>query len=192
MYLVSPDHFSDTKQLAHPPTSIEKKASHKPAPRHKRKEKKRHVTAKLHPYDKWVMTRKNIKETDVKREALRKEIAKFLGRLLPKHTPLQTFPTKNEPLETSVRTTRHLEKETVPLRPSTSSPSSDVLFGTPKKAVVEIQDDDDDDATEEEEKVKLFSRKHYGAIASPFLSPYLKDSRLLDTQTVSEEKVISL
>ena len=33
-----------------------------------------------------------------------------------------------------------------------------------------------------EEKVKLFSRKKYGEIASPFLSPYLKDSRLLDTQ----------
>ena len=85
-----------------------------------------------------------------------------------------------------MRTPRLLEEEeTIPILPWTSSsPSSDVEFETPNKAVVEIQDDDNDDAdvTEAEEKVKLFSRKHYGEIASSFLSSYLRDTRLLDTQ----------
>ena len=73
-------------------------------------------------------------------------------------------------------------KGTVPVFPSISSSSSDVVFETPKKAIVEIQDDDDDDETEVGEKVKLFGRKHCGEIASPFLTPYLSNTQLLDTQ----------
>ena len=85
------------------------------------------------------MTRKKIEETDVKREALIKEIAKFLGRVLPKHTPLQQqLPiTENEPLETSVRTPPRRLEETVAVLPSTSSssssPSGDIVFKSPKK-----------------------------------------------------------
>ena len=102
MYLVSHDHFhKTTKQLAQPSTSIKKKKEkviHKSNPHHKRK-KKTHVTEKQHSYHKLVMFRKKIEETDLKREALIKEIAKFLGRVLPKHTTLQQLPTKIEPLE---------------------------------------------------------------------------------------------
>ena len=88
MYLVSPDDFRITTQLAQPPTSIKKKkTSRKQPPRYKRK-KKRHVTEKRHSYDKWVMFRKTIEETDVKREALIKEIAEFLGTVLPKKQEL--------------------------------------------------------------------------------------------------------
>lgn len=180
MYLVTPEHFRGTeikKQLAQPPTAPVKKkneVSHKLASHHKQK-KKRHVRENLHPYDKWVMMRESLEEKDLKREALIKEIAKFLGKVLPKNVPLQTFPTKNEHLETSVRAPE------IPVLPSTSASSSpstsDVIFETPKKKpVVEIRDDDDD------EQAKLYSRQHYGEIASPFLSPYVKDSRLLDTQ----------
>ena len=88
------------------------------------------------------MTRKNIEEAGVRREALIKEIAKFLERVLPKHTsPLQKqqLPvTEKEPLETSVQTPppRRLEEEqTVAVLPSTSSssPSDDTVFETPKK-----------------------------------------------------------
>ena len=84
------------------------------------------------------MTRKKIEETDVRREALRKEIAKFLERVLPKHTPLQQqlFITEKEPLETSVQTPppRRLEEETVAVFSYTSSsPSGDIAFETPKK-----------------------------------------------------------
>ena len=57
--------------------------------------------------------------------------------------------------------------ETVLVVPSTSSPSSDVVFETSEKTIVQIHDDDDDN--EVEEKVKLFVRKHYVERASPFL-----------------------
>ena len=152
MYLVSsPDHFhkKTTNRLAQLPTtnntSIKNKnANHKPATRHKRQKKKRRgrVSKKLHQYDKWIMTRKKIEETAVRREALIKEIAKFLERVLPKQTLLQQqLPvTEKEPLETSVQTSpppRRLEEEeeAVAVLPSTSSssPSGDTVFETPKK-----------------------------------------------------------
>jgi len=162
MYLVSsPDHFhkkSTKKQrLAQLPTTTSIKNNknannnnHKNrATRHKRqkKNKKKRVSKKLHPYDKWIMTRKKIEETGVRREALIKEIAKFLERVLRKHTsPLQQqqqkLPlTEKEPItETSVQTLpppRRLEEdEVVAVLPSTSSSSSplgDTVFETPKK-----------------------------------------------------------
>ena len=77
MFLVSSDHFRNTTQPAQPPTSIKKKASRKPPLHHKLK-KKRNVIQK-HPYDKWVMFRKKVEETDIKREALIKEIANIFG-----------------------------------------------------------------------------------------------------------------
>ena len=162
MYLVSsPDHFHHkktakqitTNKLPTTTTSIENKNAnnnnnHKNrAPRNKRqkKNKKRRVSKKLHPYDKWLMTRKKIKETGVRREALIKEIANFLERVLPKHTPFQQqqLPvTEKEPItETSVQTSplppRRLEEEeeAVAVLPSTSSSPSDdtIVFETPKK-----------------------------------------------------------
>lgn len=135
MYLVSPDHFRDTnKQLA---PSV-KASPVKQVSRHKRK--------KLHPYDKWIMMRKKIEEKDVKREALIKEIARFLERVLPAPLPI-----KDEPLETSVR-------------PKVEAIPSDVVFETPKR------------------KLDVDNDRPYGEIASPFLSPYVKGSRMLDTQ----------
>ena len=122
----------------------------------------------------------------MKREALIKEITKFLGRVLPKNAPLSTVPSIKTEHEVRTTTTPRQLEEVIPVLPSTSStPSSDVILETPKRAVVEIQESDDDDNAdllETEEKIKLFSKKQYGTLASPFLSPYLKDSRLLDTE----------
>ena len=89
------------------------------------------------------MTRNKIEETAVRREALIKEIAKFLERVLPKQTTpfqKQQLPvTEKKPLETSVQSPqpRRLEEEeeTVAVLPSTSSssPSDDTVFETPQK-----------------------------------------------------------
>ena len=116
----------------------------------------------------------------MKRDALIKEIAEFLGKVLPKHISHQHLSPKIEPSDLGVQTPRRPEKETVPVFPSTSSPSSDVVFET-LKIVVEIKEDDDDD-TDIDAEVKIFGRKHYGEIASPFFSAYLSNTRLLDTQ----------
>jgi hypothetical protein len=180
------------KQKQQPKTSIKKKkkASRKQPPRHKHKNKKTtRVTGKLHPLDEWFAYRKKMEESALKREALINEISKFLGRVLPKHAPLSTVPPsiKTEPDVRTVTTPtpRHLE-EVIPVLPSTSStPSSDVIIETPRRAVAEIQDSGDEgngDLAETEAKIQLFSKKQYGPLASPFLSPYLKESRLLDTE----------
>ena len=216
MYLVSQDHVRDTKQLTRPPsasppasstknepsrkqkqpkTSIKKKtnktkASRKQPPRHKHKKKKTtRVTEKLHPLDAWIAYRKKMEESALKRKALINEISKFLGRVLPKHAPLSTVPPsiKPEPDVRTVAPTPRQVEDVIPVLPSTSStPSSDVIIETPKRAVVaELQDSGDDDTSdlaETEAKIQLFSKKQYGPLASPFLSPYLKESRLLDTE----------
>ena len=93
MYLVSPDHFRNTAQPAQPPTSVKKKTSRKPPLHHKRK-KKRQVIEKQHPYDKWFMFRKKIEETNMKREALIKEISEFLGRVLRKNYHFNSYLSK--------------------------------------------------------------------------------------------------
>ena len=185
-----------SRKQKQPKTSIKKKnnktkASRKQPPRHKHKKKKTtRVTETLHPLDEWIAYRKKMEESALKREALINEISKFLGRVLPKHAPLSTVPPSTIKTEPDVRTvapTPRQFEEAIPVLPSTSStPSSDVIIETPKRAVVaEIQDSGDDDngnLAETEAKIQLFSKKQYGPLASPFLSPYLKESRLLDTE----------
>ena len=75
MYLDSSDNFHYTAQP--PPTNEKKKIGRKLSLRNKRNNNNRRVTEKQHPYDKWVMYREKVEHTDVKREALIKEIAEF-------------------------------------------------------------------------------------------------------------------
>ena len=56
-------------------------------------------------------------------------------------------------------------------------------FTKPKFEITTDEDDDDDDDDDDdvvEDEVKYFSRKHFGEIASPYLTPYLYNRRFLD------------
>jgi hypothetical protein len=71
--------------------------------------------------------------------------------------------------------------------PSTSSSTlpPDVLYETPKStSSVEIQSDDDDTDVSPEiaEHVRQFGTKHFGELASPYLTPYVYNKRFLDKQ----------
>ena len=112
MYLVSSNKFHNTSE---PPPSYQKtkKKSRKLLVKNTRKNKKDHS------YDKWVKFRGKIQETNVQREALIKEIAKFLRKVLPTETVQQQVSGDN------------------------------IYVETPKKAFVEIKDDDGEGDVEE-------------------------------------------
>jgi hypothetical protein len=70
MYLVSSDKFP--------------RAEPTPSYGETKKSRKLRLKKQQHPYDKWVRFRERIRETNIKREALIKEIAEFLRKVLPK------------------------------------------------------------------------------------------------------------
>jgi hypothetical protein len=70
--------------------------------------------------------------------------------------------------------------------PSTSR-SEEEVFVTPRRSVrfetgdTETEDDDDDDdANTIDENVRQYGQQHFGALASPYLTPYLYNRRFLD------------
>ena len=89
MYLVSVDKYHKTSQ--HPPPSYgktNKKKSKKPLVTNTRQNKKQHS------YDKWVKLRERIQDTNVQREAIIKQIAQLLRKVLPTDTLHQRVPPK--------------------------------------------------------------------------------------------------
>ena len=80
MYLVSADKYH--KPLQHPTPSYGKtnKKSKKPLVTNTRQNKKQH------PYDMWFKLRERIQETNVQRQAIIKQIAELLRKLLPTDT----------------------------------------------------------------------------------------------------------
>ena len=77
MYLVSADKYNNISQTPPPPSPsyVKTKTKSRKLPLKKRRQ---------HPYDKWVRFRERIQETNIKREALIKEFAEFLKKVLPK------------------------------------------------------------------------------------------------------------
>jgi hypothetical protein len=179
MYLVSADKYHKPSQ--HPPPSngkTNKKKSKKPLVTNTRQNKKQH------PYDKWVKFRERIHETNDQREAIIKQIAELLRKVLPTDTLHQRVSPKRDrsPSLIDTQIPQQVAKDTVLVLPSPSSTGDDVYVETPKKTVVEIDDDNGEGEGDVEGSLKSFGRKHYGEIASPFLGPYLSNTRMLDTQ----------
>ena len=180
MYLVSADKYHKPSQQPAPSYGkTNKKKSKKPLVTNTRQNKKQH------PIDKWVKFRERIHETNVQREAIIKQIAELLRKVLPTDTLHQRVSPKRDrsPSLKGTQTPQQVEKDTVLVLPSPSSTGDNVYVETPKKTVVEIEDDDNGEGEGDvEESLKSFGRKHYGELASPFLGPYLSNTRMLDTQ----------
>jgi hypothetical protein len=142
-----------------------------------------------HPYDKWVATRGKIAEAAVERRALIKVIADFIKVVLPNTTLTQkVYTPKRESAELGTQTVENLA--TPPPLPSTSS-AGEVVYeaqtspvgtaGLPTAAYA-ADDDDDDVRVVSDGDVRTFSRKSFGAIASPYLSPYVHKRGVLDAE----------
>jgi hypothetical protein len=178
MYLVSPDYLNKNERTPHSTTlqQISPLQSTKYKTRDHVKKKK-----PQHPYDKWVAMRGEIAEAAVERRALIKAIADFIKEVLPDATLTQKVDTpKRDSAELGTQTVQNLATP-LPLPSNTSagkvvyetqtSPVSTRYAGPPTLA---SDDDDDDDAgVIIEGDVCTFARKSFGAIASPYLSPYV-------------------
>jgi len=130
LYLVSVDKYHKTSQ--HPPPSYgktNKKKSKKPLVTNTRQNKKQHS------YDKWVKLRERIQDTNVQREAIIKQIAQLLRKVLPTDTLHQRVSPKRDRSLSFIgtQTPQQIEKDTELVLPSPSSTGDDVYVETPKK-----------------------------------------------------------
>ena len=133
-------------------------------------------------------------EEDISEAAITNKIADFLRKVLPDTTSQKKKARPDHPkieaLDIGSQTPHSLQRSVIGTQtecaeiPSTSSTSPIIeVFETLKRhgSSVEIKDDDNYDENIDEE-VRAFSRKHFGEIASPYLTPYLYNRRFLDKQ----------
>ena len=147
-----------------------------------------------HPYDKWVAIRGEIAEAAVGRKALIKVIADFIKVVLPGTTLEQkvTTPRSESGTQTDMNLATPLpltssagevvyETETSPFsagftraRPTALAYDDDADIGAVSKDV--------DTGAVSEAETRKYARKSFGAIASPYLSPYVHKSGVLDAE----------
>jgi hypothetical protein len=165
---------------------------------HDRRVAKRFAARRGRDYDKWFKVRGKLHEEDIERKNQIKTVADFLKQVLPASPSSDTQtehgpPVKPEPsLPTRAIPTkrRSLSYETTTPTPSTSS---DVVYETstpqPLSIKRDVDDDDDDDYVSTDDQqiepdVLDYGAMTVGALASPYVSPYLYESkkRCLDTE----------
>jgi hypothetical protein len=174
MYLVSEDQINKTKTDQNPP-----------------KTKKVLTRKKIqqHDYDKWLQMRDKIREDEIRHKNQIKAIADFLQKVLPQQQHSKKVSFKPEQQHSDVG--ENPRKRRLAFAPSPEDvyeplPSTSVFYETAKKS--KIESDDVSDATEvSPEHVRKFGRANFGALASPYLTPYVYNKRFLDKQYVSEK-----
>ena len=188
MYLVSPDYVAGRKQSPTPPTpttrpptepqqeSRTKRVKTKKTTKHGRR---RRVTEKQHPYDKWVKMRSEMQEADIDRKMLIQKIADFFQKVLPdsnaqrKQTMAASPPPPPPPESPDARAGADLKPET-PASPS-GTPflprESESLFASPIKRSLSTDSEDEGAAVyvPGESSVRTFSARHFGAVANPYV-----------------------
>jgi len=212
MYLVSPDYLSRHERPATPQQPLQKTApSTKQKKKTRGTRVKRKKKGSLHPY-KWVAMRSEIAEAAVGRKALIKAIADFIKVILPDTTLAQKVTTpRSGSTEEGTQTVRNLTTTALRFEPLPSTSSAGDVYETEKSPVstrfagptTPAYDDDDDDGdtgaaskdvdtgtvskdgdtgTVSEDVTRKFARKSFGAIASPYLSPHVHKSGVLDAE----------
>jgi hypothetical protein len=195
MYLISTDyqvrksaqlHTSKLPKIA--PSTKQKKTKKTRGARVKGKKK-----GPLHPYDKWVAMRSEIAEAAVGRKALIKAIADFIKAVLPDTTLAQKATTPgSESAEEGTQTARKLTTSALRFEPLRSTSAGDVYetetspvstrFAGPTTLAYDDDDDNRDTGAVSEDETHKFARRSFGAIASPYVSPYVHKSGVLDAE----------
>ena len=161
-----------------------------------KREYDRWVTARAtarREYDKWFKVKAKLHEADVERKRQIKAVADFLKQVLPtssspnlsaSHVSTQTelgpatsakYYIKSEPPATPAK--QHIAHKTSPPIPSTSG---DVIYETytpPPPPSIEKGHDDDDVDPRIEPHVLEYGAKTLGELATPYVSPYLYESK---------------
>jgi hypothetical protein len=178
MYLVSPDYVNKNER----PTTVAKKSPPKTV--HKtRAHVKRRIKQPPHPYDKLIAVRGKIAEAAVERKALIKAIGNFIKEVLPNATLVNTM--KRESVEIGTQTVPDYTTpppsyetpistriEGPPIATSSLPPYETSNSGTRFEATA-----DDEVGGVSEEDVHTFATKSFGAVPSPYLSPFVNRLR---------------
>jgi len=158
---------------------------------------KRSAARRGRDYDKWFKVRGKLHEADIERKNQIKTVADFLKQVLPSSPSSDTQTEHLPPVkpQTSLppgaipAKRRRLAYETTPAPiPSTSR---DVVYETPTPRPLSIKRDvgDDDDYVSDsdlrvEPDVLDYGAMNVGALASPYVSPYLYESKKRSLDTV--------
>jgi len=143
-------------------------------------------------YDKWFKVRAKLYEADVERKSQIKTVVDFLKQVLQtspsssssprdashsgtqtEHGPSKLY-IKSEP-PPAIPAKRRIAYKTTPI----SSTSSEIVYESfiPQPAIERHVDDDDDDVSTDDQRVELhvldYGPMTAGALASPYVSPYL-------------------
>jgi len=205
MYLLSPDYLNTVTSNNTPPPPPQSPNTEKAGKKHnsskrlrsvkkikRKKKKKKYLSQREHDrwvaerfaarrgrdYDKWFKVRGKLHEADIERKNEIKNVADFLKQVLP--APFLGIRTKR----------RRLAYETTPGPiPSTSR---DVVYKTPTPQPLSIKrdndDDDDDNVSDSDLRVEPhvldYGAMNVGALASPYVSPYLYESKKRSLDTV--------
>jgi len=177
---------------------IKKKKKYFSQREHDRWVAKRFAARRGCDYDKWFKLRGKFHEEDIERKNQIKIVADFLKQVLPASPSSDTQtehgpPVKPEPSlpPRAIPTKRRrLAYETTPA--SIPSTSRNVVYETPTPQPLSIKrdvDDDDDDYVSDgdlrvEPHVLDYGAMNVGALASPYVSPYLYESKKRSLDTV--------
>ena len=163
MYLVSPEYVNKKPQTQLPHL---KSGSRKKRVKHGR------VIKKQHAHDKWVKMCHEMREADISRKALIQKIADFLQKGLPGNALLKTKIIKPN-------FTEHPSSPTHTDTTSASLPatSHEIIYETPKRSE---EEEDEGTTYVSEPEVAEFSTKHFGSVASLYVSSYAFRARNVD------------
>jgi len=146
---------------------------------------KRFAARRGRDYDKWYKVRGKLHEEDIEKKNQIKTVADFLKQVLPaspsSHTQTEDGPpVKPEPPlppRASPTKRRHLAYETSTTPAPIPSTSRDVVYETQTPQPLSIKRDDDDYVSDGDLRVEPdvldYGAMNVGALASPYVSPYL-------------------
>ena len=118
--------------------------------------------------------RHEMREADVSRKALIQKIADFLQKVLPGNAPLRTVPSKiiKPDFKEHPSSPIHTDTASVWASPaSLPSTSHEIIYKTPKRSL-DIEEEEEGVSYVSEPEVTEFSAKHFGSVASPYVSSY--------------------
>ena len=141
---------------------------------------RRRVTENQHPYDRWVKMRSEMQEADIDRKTLIQKIADFLPKVLHNSNvhPEQTMAARPPPPPTESPDAQADFKSDAPAFPTAPTfvpGESESLFASPIKRSLSADSEDEWAASyiPGESSVRAFSARHFGAVASPYVSAYV-------------------
>jgi len=159
--------------------------------------RRRQHPTKPHPHTEWTKLRTKHHEAELQRNARTKEIADFMKQIMPA-APIPQPPTADIQLPTPKANSRRgtqTDVTTSSVAATNIRPSKEIVYETPKREPVRVDDAaDGDDYDDEflEEDAKWFGRENIGPVPSPLPNALCLRESFSTHNTLYVRKVICL